>query len=278
MGVSIQKAKTFIYENGSLWEKALFRYLFEDRPIEDVLKIFSCYKNEDGGFGHSLEYDIKCPSSHPLALEFLLTIFRDLEINQTGDLFDGTVSWVENNRVDNGSLKNPENLLQYPHAPWWSDGGQTAPDSITGNLIRLGLCTESLKQSTKQWVEENLKVEDIGSTEWLFMNYHAYDYFFNTEDTKGTETLLEATINQIIACTENAPTKQYSTFFQFSPSPQAVLAKRIGEERLEKMLTYLENSQREDGGWDDEHGLTYWQPYLTVRILYILKQFGRLSF
>ena len=49
-----------------------------------------------------------------------------------------TVDWVERNRHEDGSLKNPDSLHNYPHASWWSGGGQSAPDSITGNLIKQG--------------------------------------------------------------------------------------------------------------------------------------------
>ena len=43
------------------------------------------YRNGDGGWGHGLEHDIKCPSSNTLALEFLLMIFRDTGL-PPGDL------------------------------------------------------------------------------------------------------------------------------------------------------------------------------------------------
>ena len=178
--VSIDQARNFVYQNGALWERALFAYLFDGGSLDHLHRCLLAYKNEDGGFAHGLEHDIKCPDSHPLALEFLLSVHRDTGIPM-GNLLDGTVQWLENNRNEDGSLKNPDTLLQYPHAPWWSQGGQTAPDAITGHLIKLGLSTPSLEASTAKWVEENLTVEKIKSNEWLFMAYHAHDYFMNIQ-------------------------------------------------------------------------------------------------
>jgi len=67
-------ARDFVYANGVLWERRLFGHLFEGRPVEPVLAAFKAYKNADNGFGNALEHDVRCPDSHPLALEFLLTV------------------------------------------------------------------------------------------------------------------------------------------------------------------------------------------------------------
>lgn len=273
--VSIDKARNFVYQNGALWERALFAYLFDGGSLERLHKCLLAYKNEDGGFAHGLEHDIKCPDSNPLQLEFLLSIVRDTDM-PIGNLLDGTVAWLENNRNEDGSLKNPDNLLQYPHAPWWSGGGQSAPDAITGHLIELGLSTPSLELSTAKWVEENLTLEKIKTNEWLFMAYHAHDYFMHVQPTPETEVLKQAAIENIIECAQKVPEKQYFTFFQFATSPDSEIIKAAPAGLVDKFLDYLVGAQREDGGWSDEHGLTYWQPYFSTVVLLTLKRFNRI--
>jgi len=82
MAVSITKAREFVYENGSVWERTLFAYLFEGGSIERVHQCLLCYKNADNGFGHGLELDIKTPDSHPAALEYMLGLLvRDLNLH-----------------------------------------------------------------------------------------------------------------------------------------------------------------------------------------------------
>lgn len=275
MPVSIDKARSFVYANGLLWEQALFSYLFDGGSLERLHQTLLCYKNSDGGWGHGLEHDIKCPDSHPLALEFLLTIARDTNIPLTG-LLDGTVDWVERNRSEDGSLMNPDSLHKYPHAPWWSKGGQSTPDSITGNLIKLGICSDSLAESTSLWVKSNLTVEKIRANDWLFGAYHAHDYYLNLDDTLENRPYIEATIANINDCAKIATEKNYFTLFQFASTPDTKVAKAMPQELLNKFLNYLESSQREDGGWDDEHGLKHWQPYFSTFILFVLKNYERL--
>ncbi len=278
--ISIEKARNFVYANGTMWERALWDYLFDQGSIERVHQCLSCYKNDDGGWGHGLEHDIKCPQSNPLQVEFLLFIFRDTGI-PIGNLLEGTGQWVEDQVQEDGSLKNPATLLDYPHAPWWREGGgQNLPDSITGNLIKHGACTQKLAQSTKRWVEKNLTVEKIQKNEWLFMAYHTHDYFMNIAEYPNLEEHRQATINNIITCAqrqeERGETKKYATLFMFATSAQGEVTKALPEGLVAQYLDHLETSQRDDGGWDDEHGLVYWQPYRSILTLFALKNFNRL--
>lgn len=276
MTISIDRARNFVYANGLLWEQALFSYLFDGGSLNRLHECLRCYKNSDGGWGHGLEHDVKCPESHPLALEFLMSISRDTNIPM-GNLLDGTLDWVERDRNEDGSLRNPETLLKYPHAPWWNDGGQTAPDSITGNLLKNGISSDSLMTSTTRWTRSNLTIEKIQNNEWLFMAYHAFDYYMNLEESLTSKPLKEATIHNIIGCAGKAEQKKYFTFFQFANSPETEIAQAVPQDLLKKFLDYLESSQREDGGWDDEHGLKHWQPYMTTFIVLVLKNYGRLN-
>ncbi|MBN1284918.1 MAG: hypothetical protein JXB47_05950 [Anaerolineae bacterium] len=278
MAVSVKKARDFVYSNGALWERALFAYLFETGSIDHVHECLLCYKNRDGGWGHGLEPDITYPGSHPLALEFLLNIIRDTGIS-IGGLLAGTVPWVEYNRNADGSLRNPPDLLDYPHAPWWSKGGQTAPTSIVGNLSKLRLATPTLAASTRRWAEKNLVLEHIQSNTWLFMAYQAHDYYMNISDlpSGNIRVLRAAVIENIIACAEKAPENQYYVLFSLAPTPDARVTKAIPEKLVERNLDYLYHAQHDDGGWEDEHGLAQWRPYTTIISLLALKRFGRLN-
>ncbi len=276
--VSIDKARNFVHANGTLWERALWDFLFDGGPIERVHQTLICYKNSDGGWGHGLEHDIKCPQSNPLQLEFLCSVLRDTGI-PPGDLLMGTPQWVENIQLADGTLGNPTNLLDYHHAPWWNSGGQTMPDAITGNLIKFGICTLSIANATKRWVLKNLTLGKIHSNEWLFMAYHAHDYFMNIEDFPDLNTYRQAVVDNIIQCAaaniENQDFLKARAIFRFAAAPSTELAKAVPSSILEQLLDHLEASQRDDGGWDDEHGLFYWQPYHSTKALLTLKNFNR---
>lgn len=280
MSVSIQNARDFVYSKGILWERAAFAYFYEDQ-YDERLRLsrlhqrLLCYKNPDGGWGHALEYDITTPESHPLALECLLNfIARDKAI-PIGTLFDGTEQWVSNNQAEDGSLKNPASVLEYPHAPWWNEGGQTMPDSIVGNLTALGLVTPDLAAKTRTWVQKNLTLEKIRANEWLFMAYHAFDYFMNVDDFPDVESYRNATIENIRECATNAPEIQYPALLAFAVTPASPVTQAMPE-LVDRSLDYLLETQEDDGRWRDEHNLEYWQPLTTIGALRALQRHGRL--
>ncbi|NQS92592.1 MAG: hypothetical protein HQ574_09300 [Chloroflexi bacterium] len=276
--VSLDNTRCYVHAHGNLWERALWNYLFDDAPLERVHQGLAPYKNADGGWGHGLEHDIKSPLSNPLMLEFLLTVVRDTEL-PIDSLLDGTPEWVETNQLEDGSLKNPPGLMDYPHAQWWQ-AGQKAPDSITGNLIKLGLCPPAVRQKTRHWVLNNLTIESIQSNNWLFMAYHAHDYFMNEDDFPGIEKFRAATLENIFRTTlahiDQGEMNKLFPFFQFAIRPDSLVAKNAPAGLVDRILDHLGSSQREDGGWDDEHGLAYWQPYFSTVVLLALKRFERI--
>lgn len=274
MPINLKAARDFVYANGVLWERALFAYLFQDGVVERLHACLYAYKNHDGGFGHALEHDIRCPESHPLALEFLLGMMSKCGVS-AGTLLDGTAEWLESNRESDGSLKNPTALLDYPHAPWWNDGGQTAPDSIVGNLARFGLATDSLLETTALYADAHLDDAKIRANDWLFMAYHAYDYYSAVTAIPGYGERWHATMDNIAACAASAKPEQYYELLSYARTSDSPVAAALPDGLLTTMLDHLENSQRDDGGWHDEHGLPQWYAYTTILVLNGLRLQGR---
>ncbi len=276
MTANLSAARDFVYQQGVLWERALFGHLFEGRPPATVQRALWAYKNHDNGFGHAMEHDVRCPDSHPLALEFLLTVLTRSGI-EVGDLLDGVAHWVATNQEDDGSLRNPAAVLDYPHAPWWNAGGQNMPDSIVGNLIRLGKATPALVASTRAWVQGRVTPQAIQATEWLFMAYHPYDYFFADDDFPAVQEYQEATVQTILRLAERAPDDQIYTFFSFAPAPHSPVALAADQSLIDHCLHSLETTQQPDGGWTDQHGLAQWRPWVTICNLLALRAYGRLD-
>ncbi len=276
MSVSLRKARDYVYANGVLLERALFSYLLEAGSLEHLHTCLLAYKNPDGGWGHGLEHDLKAPDSHPAALEYLLGTLSRYAI-PIGNLLDSTPEWVESMQLADGSLRNPASLSEYPIAPWWQEwGGQTKPDSIVGQLTRLGLVTPNLAATTRQWVQANVTLESIAANDWLFMGYHAYDYFMHVDDFPDVEPYRAAVMQNLVACAAQMPPKQYYDLFAFATAPDTPLAQALPAGFIDRCLDHFESTQRDDGGWDDQHGLGHWQPRVTIDVLMALKQFGRL--
>ncbi|MBC8171600.1 MAG: hypothetical protein H7X77_08000 [Anaerolineae bacterium] len=274
MAVSFDRAKAYIYSYGMLWERVLFGHLFEGTPLSHVHQCLACYKNPDGGWGHGIEPDITTPVSHPRAMEFALQIFRTTGM-RANNLFNDAPEWLETNRNVDGSLLNPAHLLDYPCAPWWrASCGQTSPASIVGNLVRLGIGTPIVLDSTSQWVQDNLTLEQLNSNDGLTLAYEAYDYFMNIDDFPQVERYRKAVIDNIIALVDAAPEKAGCSFFLLAVRPESPLAKAAPAALKKRLLSYLKATQTADGIWQDEHELPHWYPWTTIVVLNALKTYG----
>lgn len=275
MPIDLDRARDFVYRNGTLLERALFAWLFDDGSLERIHQIILCYKNSDNGFGHGLEHDLKAPQSNPLALEYLLGMMKHAGV-PPGSLLAGAADWVEAQMDERGALRNPPETRAYPLEWWWREsGGQTMPDSIVGNLIHFGCATPSLIEKTKAWALDHYSPQKILENEWLFMAYHAFDFFFAIDDFPDLDNLRAATIDNIVACAEAAPAKQFDSLFVFAPTSDSLVARALPPGLLDRFLDALAQAQQDDGRWLDQHNLSQWQPMTTINVLLALRRHGR---
>ncbi|MCY3780580.1 MAG: hypothetical protein OXG78_09755 [Chloroflexi bacterium] len=276
MPVDLNRARDYVFRHGTLFERALFSWLFDDGSLDRLRQIILCYKNPDAGFGHGFEHDLKAPPSNPLALEYLLGLMKHTGL-PPGNILEGAANWVESQMQEDGALQNPPEIRDYPLAPWWQEwGGQTQPDAIVGNLVTFGCATSSLVERTKRWVLANTTPDKILANEWLFMAYHAFDFFFAVDDLPDLQRFRQATIENIVTCALAAPENQFDTVFSFAPTPDSLIANALPNGFIDRCLDVLENAQHEDGHWVDQHNLQQWYPMTTINVLLALRRYGRL--
>src|SRR5215469_972620 len=66
-------ADRFLLNHARLLERRLFATHFLGQPASAVVHALRGYQNEDGGFGHGLEPDKRCPASLPVDVEVAFT-------------------------------------------------------------------------------------------------------------------------------------------------------------------------------------------------------------
>src|SRR5437764_11818137 len=69
---SYTKGRAFIIREGRILDQRLAETVFDGAPAEPVVDALRAYQNPDGGFGHGLEPDKRCPDSQPLDVEIAL--------------------------------------------------------------------------------------------------------------------------------------------------------------------------------------------------------------
>ncbi len=72
MDTHLTAGREFILRQGRLLERRLFATCFEGAPATGVVDVLRGYRNDDGGFGHGLEPDKRCPASLPIDVEVAL--------------------------------------------------------------------------------------------------------------------------------------------------------------------------------------------------------------
>src|SRR5207237_6200094 len=70
----IEAAEQFLAANARVLERRRFERLFRGGDAGPVRDAVAAYRNPDGGFGHALEPDGRCPGSQPLAIDFALPL------------------------------------------------------------------------------------------------------------------------------------------------------------------------------------------------------------
>jgi len=74
MGTSdvLERAAEFTWKNARLLDRRRFAYHFEGGPAAAIVTALRAYQNDDGGFGHALEADLRAPTSTPIFVEIAL--------------------------------------------------------------------------------------------------------------------------------------------------------------------------------------------------------------
>lgn len=82
--VDIAAAGQFLAGSGRVLDQRRFERLFTGGRAEYVRDAVAAYRNPDGGFGHALEPDGRCPGSQPLAVEFALETLDEADARDDG--------------------------------------------------------------------------------------------------------------------------------------------------------------------------------------------------
>ena len=67
MPIDHAAAENFIWSAARLVDRHRYSMLFADGSGGRVVESLRGYRNPDGGFGHALEPDLRCPASQPRA-------------------------------------------------------------------------------------------------------------------------------------------------------------------------------------------------------------------
>ena len=134
--------RDFVRRDARLLESRLFATVFEDADPQGVVDALRGYQNADGGFGHGLEPDKRCPDS--LALDVEVAFDTLLAAGARDDLMiRRAVDWLGLAANQDGAVSLCAPAVEdYPHAEhiseWTYQPGLNPTAGLVGRLHKLG--------------------------------------------------------------------------------------------------------------------------------------------
>jgi hypothetical protein len=131
------RARQFLVTQARPLDRALYDHRFEGGSVESVLVELACYCNEDGGFGHALEPDMRTPSSSALATGIGLHLLQELGCSEKHPMVRRAVECLLSTYDPESKTWRvvPHDANAHPHAPWWHDEGGSLARTFDRFLI-----------------------------------------------------------------------------------------------------------------------------------------------
>jgi hypothetical protein len=283
--------RAFLDREGRLIERRLAGVLFDGDHPSGVVDAVRAYRNPDGGFGHGLEPDKRCPASLPidveLALEILLVAAGSDALDHAGALVPATCDWLASVAAPDGAVPLAFPVIErYPRAEHWSEWTYTpglAPTAgLAGRLHRLGVVHPWLDRAT-DWCWARLA---SGFDEDAHVLGEVLVFLAHVPDRDRAEAV-GAKVGDWLAGAawfRADPTDPgYGvTPLHLAPSPDSPWRRLFDDAGLEANLDRLARDQLPDGGWPitweppAAASTLEWRGIETLRALRTLRAYGRL--
>jgi hypothetical protein len=303
---ALARAREFIKSKARPLERTLFEHRFEGTGPEDVVRALSAFRNEDGGFGHALEPDVRTPDSSALATGIALSLLKELGYGPDQSLVRGAVAFLLDTFDAQAQVWRvvPENTNWYPHAPWWHDENGSLARTFDGFLIipraqlvgllhhfRDGLPANWLTPLTGRTVADVETIDMLGTG-----GGDDLAYALSLAETGAVpipyRQRLAARIRAVVPDAVNRDPEAWKTYciqpLKVAPRPESLAADLIWE-AVQANLDYQIEKQSAEGTWDPvwNWGGTYpeawaqareeWRGHLTLETLTALQAYGRLA-
>lgn len=253
MAETIVLARTFLLTHARLLERRLFEVLFEGSLPDSVGNIVRAYQNADGGLGHALEPDVRCPESQPLLTSFGLGTleeagYRDVEFATSACYYLQSVS-------DKKGLVPffLESAYQSPLASHWINStlspGLNPTADICGLLHFQGVNHEWLALATETCFK--LLIEDPPlEAHTLLCAARLAEYVPDKTMAVNLLDIIASALPRARFFIPDVPIRTYGlTPLHFARKPDSICRSIFSQSQIENHLEVLKKQQLPDGGW-----------------------------
>ncbi|WP_107765551.1 hypothetical protein [Nocardioides terrigena] len=289
-------ARAFLDREGRLIERRLATVLFDGADGSGVIDAVRAYRNPDGGFGHGLEPDKRCPASLPIDVECALRILLvatggDAAAGSgdpvTDELVRGACEWLASVAAPDGAVPLAFPIMErYPRAEHWSDWtytpGLNPTAGLAGRLHQLGVTHPWLDRATDwTWarLESGFEEDAHALVEVMVFLAHVPD----RDRAQAVGAHVGDWLSNAVWYRADPADPGYGlTPLHLAPSPDSPWSRLFDDATIQGHLDRLVRDQQPDGGWPitwDPPGSASaleWRGIETLRALRALRAYGRL--
>jgi hypothetical protein len=252
MSIDLKAARQFIEATARVLERHQLAVLLDDGPIEPVLTALKAYHNADGGLGHALEPDVRCPGSQPSAALLALDVLADLDAAQDPMVIE-VADWI-------AAIADPEGGVptvlpsadSHPRAPWMEPNSEAGflTYALAAKLWRLGVRHPWLEKATAWCWNQIDALEDPGGYTVAF----ALQFLDAVPDparaAAAVDRFRSAVRENGTVAVEGGIENEHIKPLDLSPHPGTPSRALFSHETIAADVDRLEREQLDDGGWD----------------------------
>ncbi|MFI1994761.1 hypothetical protein [Actinoplanes sp. NPDC020271] len=284
MSADLRTAEKFLQAEGRLLERRLFEVLFRDGPPQGVVDVLRGYRNADGGFGHGLEPDKRCPASLPVDVE---VAFQALAAIGSRELLGPACDYLTGVSTG-GAVPLAFPVIEgYPRAAHWTgwtyEPGVNPTAGLAGLLHRLDFphpwrdaATEYLWETIESG---KLSDETHGLNEVLTFLAYVPD---RDRASRAAPAVLARITTSPLFQTMPKPGEYGLTPLTVAPLADSPWRNLLDEAQLDAHLEQLAADQQEDGGWPvpweppSQASLLEWRGIVTLQAVRTLTSYGKM--
>jgi hypothetical protein len=283
----LDRASEFVWSCARLLERRILEHRFHGASAASVVTALLAYRNEDGGFGHALEPDLRAPTSQPLFVSTALAVLRDLGVRHE-EITRGACDFVATVAGPDGGVPALlPSALEYPRASHWDGPFALEPSlnctaAIAAQVWWQGVRHPWLEQAT-DYCWRALAGSRLTEAHELLS---ATSFLASVPDRDRAAKLFDRVGEQVFEAewfTAEVPVTKYTlTPLHFAPAPDAPCRRLFSDAILDAHLDDLAARQQEDGGWpifwQAPDGVSHdeWRGIWTLEALATLRAWGRL--